>query len=186
MDAKSIGQGSPAFFRELDRARRRRALLLSIVRLAAYCTIVLGLYSVIPVGGFNQENPLAAWIRLVVVVLVFLAAMALELQRIMAAEIPQIRAAEAVVEMILILLCLFALLYISMSEADPASFSEPLSRIDALYFTTTTFATVGFGDITPRTDLARAVLAVQMLANLGALLLIGKVAFFAASKRLTR
>jgi len=38
----------------------------------------------------------------------------------------------------------------------------------------------------PQIRAAGAVLAVQRLADLGALLLIGKVAFFAASRRLTR
>lgn len=158
----------------------------SIIRLIVFSAILLGTYFLIPVEGFNEQNPLAAWFRLVAVVLVFLAAMALQLQLIMAARAPQIRAGEAVVELVLILLCLFALLYVSMSETDAASFSEPLTRIDALYFTTSTFATVGFGDITPRSELARGLLSVQMVANLGALLLIGKVAFFAASKRLSR
>ena len=32
---------------------------------------------------------------------------------------------------------------------DPSSFGEPLTRSDALYFTITIFATVGFGDINP-------------------------------------
>ena len=186
MGAKSIGQSSPEFFRELDKAGRRRAVGNSIIRLIIFFTILLGAYVLFPVGGFNEENPGAAWIRLIGVVVVFLAAMALELHTIMAAQVPQIRAAEAVVELILILLCLFALLYVSMSETDPTSFSEPLNRIDSLYFTTSTFATVGFGDITPKSELARALLIVQMLADLGALVLIGKVAFLAASRRLTR
>ena len=81
-------------------------------------------------------------------------------------------------------LCLFALLYTSMSITSASSFSEPLSRTDALYFTTSTFATVGFGDITPVSQLARGVVSVQMIADLGALLLIAKVAFFAAGRRL--
>jgi hypothetical protein len=40
--------------------------------------------------------------------------------------------------------------------------AEPLSRTDALYYTITVFSTVGFGDITPRADLARIVTMVQM------------------------
>ncbi|PPB50594.1 two pore domain potassium channel family protein [Arthrobacter pityocampae] len=186
MDDKSAGQSSPSFIRDLDKKVRRRAVLRMVIQLIAFCTILLATYFLVPVGGFNEANPVGAWIRLIVVVLVFLAVMFLELRMIMKARLPQIRAGEAVVELILVLLCLFALLYLSISVSDPASFSEPLSRMDALYFTTSTFATVGFGDITPRTGLTRALLSVQMLVDLGALLLIGKVAFFAASKRLSR
>jgi voltage-gated potassium channel len=40
--------------------------------------------------------------------------------------------------------------------------AEPLSRTDALYYTITVFSTVGFGDVTPRADLARIVTMVQM------------------------
>ena len=56
--------------------------------------------------------------------------------------------------------------------------------MDALYFTTVTFATVGFGDIAPTSELARAVVTVQMIAGLGFLILVAKVAFFAADRRL--
>jgi voltage-gated potassium channel Kch len=103
---------------------------------------------------------------------------------ILAAEVPQVRAAEAVVETVLMFLFLFAFLYTSMSTTDALAFTEPLSRMDALYFTTVTFATVGFGDITPVSQLARAVVTVQMIAGLGALVLVAKVAFFAADRRL--
>jgi hypothetical protein len=53
-----------------------------------------------------------------------------------------------------------------MADADAGAFSEPLSRTDALYLTITVFSTVGFGDITPKTDLARVATMVQMLGDL--------------------
>ena len=57
-------------------------------------------------------------------------------------------------------------------SARPGSYSEALSRLDALYFTVTTLATVGFGDITPeRAALTRTVttaLIVLGVALLGA------------------
>jgi hypothetical protein len=53
-----------------------------------------------------------------------------------------------------------------MADADAGAFSELLGRTDALYFTITVFATVGFGDITPKTDLARVATMVQMLGDL--------------------
>ncbi|GAA2144992.1 hypothetical protein GCM10009825_37100 [Arthrobacter humicola] len=161
-------------------------IISAVARLVAFTVVVLTLYFVFPVSGFNGDNPAAAWIRLAAIVVVFLATLILQLRMILTAHIPQVRAAVAVVESVLMFLCLFALLYTSMSTTDPLSFSEPLNRTDALYFTTSTFATVGFGDITPTTELARAVVSVQMIADLGALLLIAKVAFFAAGRRLGR
>ena len=56
-----------------------------------------------------------------------------------------------------------------MERASAASFTQPLTRTDALYFTVTVFSTVGFGDITAKSEAARIVLIVQMLADLAAL-----------------
>ncbi len=46
---------------------------------------------------------------------------------------------------------------------------QPLTRADALYFAVTVFSTVGFGDITPKSEAARVVLIVQMLGDLALL-----------------
>ncbi|MDR7082773.1 voltage-gated potassium channel Kch [Arthrobacter ginsengisoli] len=184
MAAKQGTRKDPVFVRQLDRAARRHVVIITAFRLAAFLAIILFLFFAIPVGGFNEDNPAAAWIRLVAVLLVFLSALALQLRLITAAEVPQVRAAEAVVETVLMFLCLFALLYTSMATTDPAAFTEPLTRLDALYFTTVTFATVGFGDITPVSQLARGVVTVQMIAGMGALVMVAKVAFFAAGRRL--
>ena len=184
MAAKQGSRKGPVFVRELDKAARRHVIVVAVLRMAVFLVAVLIFYFAIPIGGFNEDNPAAAWIRLGGVLFAFLTALALQLRMIIAAEVPQIRAAEAVVETVLMFLCLFALLYLSMSATDASAFTEPLSRVDALYFTTVTFATVGFGDITPVSQLARSVVTVQMIAGLGALVLVAKVAFFAAGRRL--
>jgi voltage-gated potassium channel Kch len=53
-----------------------------------------------------------------------------------------------------------------MSRASPATFSHPLTRTDSLYFTVTTFSTVGYGDITPTSQTARLVVTAQMILDL--------------------
>jgi voltage-gated potassium channel len=60
-----------------------------------------------------------------------------------------------------------------MSRTGHENFSEPLSRLDSAYFTVTVFATVGFGDITPVTQAARATTTLQMV---GDVILVGLVA----------
>lgn len=57
----------------------------------------------------------------------------------------------------------FATLYWIMSVNDSKAFEESLSRIDALYFAVTTFATTGFGDIVAASGLARSVVTGQMV-----------------------
>jgi hypothetical protein len=59
----------------------------------------------------------------------------------------------------------FAIVYVSMAHANPVSFSEQLSRTAGLYFTITVLSTVGFGDITARTDAARLIVSLQMLLD---------------------
>ena len=74
-----------------------------------------------------------------------------------------------------LLLVLFAATYITVDGQQANAFTEPLSRTDGLYFTVTTFATVGYGDISPKTELARALATVQMLVGLLAVGVIAKV-----------
>ena len=55
---------------------------------------------------------------------------------------------------------------LSLSHASAGTFTEQLDHTRALYFTITVFSTVGFGDITPKTDLARVIVSIQMLLDL--------------------
>jgi voltage-gated potassium channel Kch len=66
-------------------------------------------------------------------------------------------------------LLLFASAYFVMARASPASFSHHLTRTDGLYFTVTTFSTVGYGDITATSQAARLVVTAQMILDLLAL-----------------
>jgi len=55
-----------------------------------------------------------------------------------------------------------------------------MTRTNALYFTVTVFATVGFGDITAKTEAARLLVTVQMIIDLiilgfGARVILGAV-----------
>jgi len=53
-----------------------------------------------------------------------------------------------------------------MARANQPSFGAPLTRTDAMYFSSTVFTTVGFGDITAKSEAARLVVTVQMWLNL--------------------
>jgi hypothetical protein len=79
---------------------------------------------------------------------------------------PRLRAVAVIAFSFPGLILLFATGYELMSLGDPGAFSEPLDRVGALYFAMTVFSTVGFGDIVARTQPARIVVIVQMLANL--------------------
>jgi voltage-gated potassium channel len=79
---------------------------------------------------------------------------------------PGLRAVEALAVTVPLFLVLFAGAYAVMDRIAPASFTHSLTHTDALYFTVTVFSTVGFGDITARTDGARVVVIIQMIMDL--------------------
>lgn len=77
------------------------------------------------------------------------------------------RAIEALASTVPLFLLLFAAIYVTMAQASPANFStHRLTRTDALYFTVTTFSTVGYGDITAVSQSARLVVTAQMILDL--------------------
>jgi hypothetical protein len=89
-----------------------------------------------------------------------------QVRRIMRSEVPTLQAIEALALIVPLYLLGFATGYCLMSESDPGYFTEPLTRMGALYFSITVFSTVGFGDIAATTDPSRAVVSVQMIGNL--------------------
>jgi hypothetical protein len=79
---------------------------------------------------------------------------------------PIVRAVTALATTMPVFIVLFATTYFVMGRTDPAQFSEPLSRLDSVYYTVTIFATVGFGDITPVSPTARAATTLQMVGDI--------------------
>ena len=103
-----------------------------------------------------------------------------EVRGILASPFPLVKAVRVLALGLPLLLVLFASTYITVDGQQVNAFTEPLSRTDGLYFTVTTFATVGYGDITPVTELARVIVTVQMVVGLVAVGLIAKVVLGAA------
>jgi hypothetical protein len=97
----------------------------------------------------------------------------MEVRGILASRRPRLRAIRLLALALPLLLVLFAATYVTVNGQQAGAFTESLSRTDALYFTVTTFATVGFGDIAPKTELARVLVTVQMLIGL---LIVGVIA----------
>jgi len=87
-----------------------------------------------------------------------------------------LRAGVAMAVVIPLFLLFFAWIYLTMSNAEPGAFHGALNgsmdRTTALYFTVTIFSTVGFGDITPYSHLARITTTIQMLADLAVIAIV--------------
>ena len=116
-----------------------------------------------PSKGFGSTRPT---LMLVVGIALVTAMLYLQYRQITAAQFPMVRATVAICIVIPFFLVVFSMMYLAMSASVPSSFSQHLDHVRALYFTITTFSTVGFGDITPTSDPARMVVSVQMLLDL--------------------
>ena len=141
----------------------RVRIVLVGARAAATTTLLVIGYFVLPLS----TRPDAATLALLLGGLVAISALIVwQTRAIVRARHPGLRAVETLAVVIPAFLLLFAAGYFLASQARPESFTEPLSRVDALYFTITVFATVGFGDITPVSAGTRLVVSVQMIADL--------------------
>jgi voltage-gated potassium channel len=58
-----------------------------------------------------------------------------------------------------------------LSASDPTAFSEPMSKLDALYLSVVTFTTTGFRDISPTSTAARMLLVFEQAATFAAIVL---------------
>lgn len=141
----------------------RRLVVRALLRASLTATALVMLYFTLPLTG-SLDN--SAAVLLVVGLLVFVGVVIWQVRAVLRSRYPGLRAVEALAAAIPLFLLLFAAAYLRMADADAGAFSEPLSRTDALYYTITVFSTVGFGDITPKTDLARVATMVQMLGDL--------------------
>lgn len=103
-----------------------------------------------------------------------------QVRSIIASPFPGLRGLEALATSVPLFLLLFASTYVVMATMSASNFSQPMTRSNALYFTVTVFATVGFGDITAKTEAARLVVTGQMITDLiilglGARVIVGAV-----------
>jgi voltage-gated potassium channel len=96
---------------------------------------------------------------------------------------PALKAIEATALSLAVFLLLFAAVYVVLSDTDAQAFTEPLSRVDSLYFVVTVFATVGFGDISPVSEVARVLTTIQMVSDLVLIGLVLRVFLVAVDRR---
>ncbi|MGO8862447.1 MAG: potassium channel family protein [Acidimicrobiales bacterium] len=89
---------------------------------------------------------------------------------------------EALGIVIALFLVLFSGIYLAMSHQAARTFTQPLDHIRALDFTITVFSTVGFGDITPRSDASRLIVSAQMLLDLAIIGIAVRLLFNAANR----
>jgi voltage-gated potassium channel len=169
-------------YEALTKAQRRNLAIRLVTRsLVVAILLFIGFYT-LPMNRPERSG--------IVVLIVGFAALALvlgwQIRAITGSPYPRLRAFETLTIGIPLLLIVFASAYYLIQNADPNSFTQPLSKTDSLYFTITVFATVGFGDITAKTEVARILVSIQMMFDLAVFGLVAKLIFGAVEVALKK
>lgn len=165
---------------ELEPHERWRRIGWSVSRILLVWAVIAVGYYYLPLEDIGGRHPV--WL-VGVALTMFFAVFAYTTYRVFIADLPQLRAIEAVGFTVPFFLTMFAVLYLVLGR-EGQSFSQHLDRITALYFTVTVFATVGFGDITPTSQTTELLVSLQMLLDLVVLGVVVKVIFGAARRGL--
>ncbi|MFC9833799.1 potassium channel family protein [Rhodococcus sp. NPDC127530] len=149
--------------RSLARHARMRVVVPAVLRPVCATTVLMTAYFLLPFTTVDNLRTTSLVIGgLVVVCTVYV----WQIRMVLRAEYPRAQAVEALAVTVGVYLVAYATTYFLLSHSGPDNFNEALTRLDALYFTLTVFATVGFGDIAATTEAARAVVSVQIIGNL--------------------
>lgn len=126
-------------------------------------TLLVTAYYLLPMDSAFTVTTALVLVGGVAVVAVLLA---WQIRRITLSPQPGLKAMEAMAITVPLFILLYATACFLLEHSAPGSFSEPLSRTDGLYFAMTVFSTVGFGDITARSEPARLLTTGQITLNL--------------------
>lgn len=167
----------------------RKELVRAGLRASLSTVVLLAIFYLAPVSGHPIAHrggvifELSTMIRLGLAFAIFIAVLTIEIRSITKARHPMLRAGVAMAVVLPLFLLFFAWMYLNMSDANWDTFRVAnMSRTTALYFAVTVFSTVGFGDITPHTDLARLATTLQMLADLAVVAVVIRLILGAASR----
>ena len=144
---------------------------------AGSSTALVVIYYLLPL---NRSSTAVAVTMLSIGLVALLGLVAFQVRAITRSPFPLLRGVEALATSIPLFLLLFASAYVVTATITAGSFSQPMTRTNALYFTVTVFATVGFGDITANTEAARLLVTGQMILDLiilgvGARVIVGAI-----------
>jgi voltage-gated potassium channel len=154
-------------------------IVRTVLRIVGSITALVALYYLLPL---DHSSTGAAVTILVIGLAVFIGLVAFQVRTIIRSPFPGLRAIESLATSVPLFLLLFASSYLVMAAMSASNFGGHLTHTDGLYFTVTVFSTVGFGDITAKTQAARLVVTGQMIADLVILGLAVKIIVGAVSR----
>jgi bacteriorhodopsin len=144
-----------------------------VLRTVLTVTALLLVYAVLPVPG--QRESLWFTVILTVAGFVGIAYAFLSLaQRARSPSDQQTVRLEALVAVLYAFVVFMSLVYLALSSRQ-GQFTGLHTRVDALYFTVSTIATVGFGDVHATGQVARVVVTIQMFCDLVFVALVARI-----------
>ncbi|MBD0421098.1 two pore domain potassium channel family protein [Streptomyces sp. TRM S81-3] len=118
-------------------------------------------YFLLPLDHLGPGRPVLSWVLFGLALAVVAALLLREIRNVLV-ERPDTRPGVLIPLLIVLSLHVFACAYYTLAK-EPGEFEGLRTRVDALYFTVVTLATVGYGDITPRGQTARVLTVLQIL-----------------------
>lgn len=152
-------------------------MVWSLLRALGSIAALIAIYYLLPL---DHTSAFIAVATLVIGLVALVVLVGFQVRWIIGSPFPGLRAIEALGTSVPLFLLLFASTYLVMASISGGSFNQPLTHTDSLYFSVTVFATVGFGDIVAKTEAARLVVTLQMVADLviigiGARIILGAI-----------
>jgi voltage-gated potassium channel len=155
-----MSSGSPEAY---SKKERRRLLSRAMGLAGLKVTVLFLLYFYLPFDkGFSVKTIVGLTLAMIVVIALII----VEYRATIHSPYPRLTAAVGMSVVITVFVLAFAIFYYMLELSATSSFTTPMTRLDSLYFTTTVLTTVGFGDITAKSEMARAVTTIQMFADL--------------------
>ncbi|MET9443628.1 potassium channel family protein [Streptomyces sp. NPDC006610] len=118
-------------------------------------------YFLLPLDRLGHGRPVLSW-TLFCGALAVIAALIVRQIRDVLLDRPGTRSGLVIAVLLSLSVLVFAAGYFVLARR-PGAFTGLETRVDALYFTLVTLATIGYGDITPRGQAARGTVVVQIL-----------------------
>ena len=167
---------------QLTRAGRARVTTGALLRAAATVALLLCAYYFAPL---DQPLDAGTLVKFLLGLVTVGAIVAWQARRILTSHVPRLQAIQAIAVILPLLLLVFAAIYVAIETNRPGFHraTEP-NRLPLLH--PHRFSTVGFGDIAPKSELARVPTMTQMMMGLVAVGLVARILFGAVETAVAR
>jgi hypothetical protein len=173
-----LGTPHPILERSREQRRQdRRAVLRSLGIVA----VLFAAYVVLPLRGDHYLVGVVLGVALLAAMVPLTVSRA---YRVLSSDRPFIQAIQSLIELVAMLIIGFAAAFYAMNR-NGTQFSGLDTKIDSVYFTVTTLGTVGYGDLTATSQVARVLVTVQILFDLAFLGIAVRLIGGAATRRHT-